>query len=111
VAGFIQSYRSIIPESISGPNAGAKFEHLDFLWSKNFLTGTYLGITGQILNSEVNRMVGAFRYVPAFPPVPATLSGLRENLNYHEPSLLVTANQLIGVDCPWASPIALPRHV
>ncbi|HUB86731.1 MAG TPA: TonB-dependent receptor, partial [Verrucomicrobiae bacterium] len=43
VAGFIQNYRSIIPESIAGENAGAKFETFDLSLEQKFHTGTYLG--------------------------------------------------------------------
>src|ERR1035437_9597109 len=95
VAGFIQNYRSIIPESIVGDNAGAKFETYDLSLEQKFSTGTYLGISGEILNSTVNRVDGAFDYLPDVldNPVP---SGLREHLDYQEKSLLFTANQLLG---------------
>jgi tetratricopeptide (TPR) repeat protein/outer membrane receptor protein involved in Fe transport len=97
VAGFIQNYRSIIPESIAGANAGAKFETYDLSLEQKFRTGTYLGISGEILNSTVNRVDGVFDYYPDSlvldNPVP---SGLRENLDYQEKSLLFTANQLLG---------------
>jgi outer membrane receptor protein involved in Fe transport len=97
VAGFIQNYRSIIPESVEGDNAGAKFETYDLSLEQQFSTGTYLDISGEILNSTVNRVDGAFDYYPdslvLFYPIPA---GLRENLDYQEKSLLVTANQLLG---------------
>jgi Tfp pilus assembly protein PilF len=97
VAGFIQNYRSIIPESIAGDNAGAKFETYDLSLEQKFSTGTYLGISGEILNSTVNRVDGVFNYYPFVfdDPVPA---GLRENLDYSEETLLVTANQLLGRD-------------
>ncbi len=97
VAGFIQNYRSIMPESIAGDNAGAQFETYNLSLEQKFSTGTYLGISGEILNSTVNRVDGAFDYYPLklVEPVP---SGLRENLNYQEKSLLVTANQLLGRD-------------
>ena len=64
VAGFIQSYRSIIPESIAGDNAGAQFETYDLSLEQKFSTGTYLGISGEILNSTVNRVDGVFDYYP-----------------------------------------------
>jgi hypothetical protein len=97
VAGFIQNYRSIIPESIAGANAGAKFETFDLSLEQKFSTGTYLGISGEILNSTVNRVDGVFNYYSdGFDnPIP---QGLRENLDYTEQSLLVTANQLLGRD-------------
>jgi hypothetical protein len=94
VAGFVQNYRSIIPESIAGANAGAEFETYNLSLEQRFCTGTYLGLSGQILNSDVDRLAGAFEGGPAFsPPVP---SGLREHLDYTEETVGVTANQLIG---------------
>jgi tetratricopeptide (TPR) repeat protein len=102
VAGFIQNYRSIIPESIAGANAGAQFETYDLSLEQKFPTGTYLGVSGEILNSTVNRVDGAFDYYPdslvLLYAVPS--SGLREHLDYTEQSLLFTANQLLGRD--WA---------
>ena len=97
VAGFIQSFRSIIPESIAGANVGAKFETFGLSLEQKFDSGTYLGVSGELLNSKVNRLDGAFDDLSdEFEfPVP---SGLRENLNYREPSLLFTANQLVGRD-------------
>ena len=93
IAGFIQSYRSIIPESVSGPNAGAEFETYGLSLEQDFPTGTYLGLTGGILNSKVNRTVGAF--IKTQPQI-ASPSGLNEDLDYREYSLVATANQLIG---------------
>ena len=100
VAGFIQSYRSIIPESVEGANVGAKFETFGISLEQKFHTGTYLGVTGELLNSEVNRIDGAYNYdITSSPdPVPVPSAGLRERLKYREPSLSVTANQLIGRD-------------
>jgi tetratricopeptide (TPR) repeat protein len=97
VAGFVQSFRSIIPESIAGANAGAKFETYDLSLEQRFSTGTYLGISGEILNSTVHRVDGVFNYYPdeLDEPVPSVL---RENLDYSEETLLVTANQLLGRD-------------
>jgi outer membrane receptor protein involved in Fe transport/Tfp pilus assembly protein PilF len=95
VAGFIQNYRSVIPESIAGANAGAKFETYDLSLEQKFHTGTYLGVSGEILYSTVDRVDGAFDYSPsvaqfAFP------AGMNEDLNYQEKTLQVTANQLLG---------------
>jgi outer membrane receptor protein involved in Fe transport len=99
VAGFVQSFRNIIPESIAGGNSGAQFETYDLSLEQKFSTGTYVGIAGELLNSTVRRTDGAFQYEPdsidpAYTyPVPF---GTRENLEYQEKSLLVTLNQLVG---------------
>ncbi len=95
VAGFIQSYRSIIPESVAGPVPGAKFETYGFSIEQKFSTGTYLGVSGELLNSDVQQTVGAFDYFP-LQLILAVPSKLQENLNYEEQSLLITVNQLLG---------------
>ena len=96
VAGFIQSYRSIIPESVAGPNVGARFETFGLSLEQKFPTGTYLGLAGEILNSDVQRTVGAFVYDPTTFPLPAAPGGLSEKLHYEEHSMVATVNQLVG---------------
>ncbi len=118
VAGFIQNYRSIIPESIAGDNPGAKFETFDLSLEQRFPTGTYLSISGELLNSAVHRLDGVFNYYPDVPspsdptqpqdPQPSTL---RENLDYSEETLLVTANQLLCRDWSLGARYRLSRAV
>jgi Tfp pilus assembly protein PilF len=95
VAGFIQNYRSVIPESIAGGNAGASFDTYDVSLEQKFPTGTYLAVAGQILDSSVNRVDGAFDSLPDELDF-AVPSGLKEKLDYSEKSLQFTANQLLG---------------
>lgn len=95
VAGFVQSFRSVIPESIVGANAGAEFETYGLSLEQKFRSGTYLGVSGEILNSTVNRTVGAFDYLSDEEDF-ADPAGLRQRLDYREPSLSITANQLVG---------------
>jgi len=110
VAGFIQNYRSIIPESIAGANAGAQFETFDLSLEQKFRTETYLGVSGEILNSTVNRVAGAFDYLPdeLNYPVP---SGLEEKLDYTEQTLQVTANQLLARDWSFGANYRLSQAV
>lgn len=102
VAGFIQNYRSVIPESIAGANAGATFETYGLSLEQKFSTGTYLSVAGEILDSSVDRVDGAFdnNFLAVFPQPALTQSGLKENLDYSEKSLVFTANQLLGKE--WA---------
>jgi len=101
VAGFIQDYRSVIPESIAGPNSGAGIETYDVSLERKFPTETYFTVSGEILKSTVDRVDGDYDYNPfSFTqpfPVP---SGLNEDLDYQEKSLQFTANQLLGKE--WA---------
>jgi len=93
VAGFLQAFRSIIPEAVAGSTAGARFETFGFALEQKFKTGTYLGIEGGLLNSEVDRIIGVvdLDFPPAFVP-----SGTRQNLDYTEKNLVITVNQLVG---------------
>jgi hypothetical protein len=99
VAGFLQSFRTIIGEPSVAQNGATKNETFGLSLERKFSTGTYLGLSGEILNSKVRQTVGAFESLPdeldfAIP------AGLREHLDYQEASLQFTVNQLLGRD--WA---------
>jgi Tfp pilus assembly protein PilF len=95
VAGFIQSFRSLIPESVAAESPGAQFETYGLSLEQKFGAGTYLAFYGEILNSQVREVAGSFDVL--FPQLPyAVPSGLREDLGYHEQTLQFTANQLLG---------------
>jgi outer membrane receptor protein involved in Fe transport len=94
VAGFLQSFRSIIPESVGGAQAGAHFETFSGAIEQRFPTGTYLSLQGQLLRSEVERTVGEFEFNPD-PTATATTGGTRDEIKYEEWSLLFTVDQLL----------------
>jgi outer membrane receptor protein involved in Fe transport len=94
VAGFTQAYRSLIPESVAGANAVPKFETCGVSVDQRLPTHTYLGVTGEILESQVNRDFGIFTF--QFPPQAATPSETPERLDYRERSLTLSAVQLLG---------------
>jgi tetratricopeptide (TPR) repeat protein len=95
VAGFIQSFRTVIPDSIAIESPGAQFQTYGISIEQKFGAGTYLALSGQFLNSLDREVVGAFdvSYTEASNAVP---SDMRENLDYHENTLEMTANQLLG---------------
>ena len=97
VAGFLQSFRNLIPESVVGQTPGAEFETYGLSLEQKFSTGTYFGLSGQMLNSQDLLGVGAFSVLPQEFPF-AVPSGLREKLNYYEKTLQFTANQLLGTE-------------
>ncbi len=109
VAGFIQSFRSIIPESVVGANAGAQFETYGLSLEQKLPTETYLGLSGEILNSTVNRSDGAFDV--DFPNTTASLSSLREHLDYTEQTVMFTVNQLVGNEWSLGSRYSLSRAI
>lgn len=95
LAGFIQSYRSVIPESVAGANAGAEFETIHASFEQKFASRTYLGVEGEILVSKVERAAGTF-VLDGLVDNFARPSTQRELLDYRERSAAVTLNQLIG---------------
>jgi outer membrane receptor protein involved in Fe transport len=96
VAGFNQAFRSLIPEAVVGANAGARFENAGVALEQRFGSGTYLALSGEWLESEVDRWVGVYDFVP----FTITPSQTREELDYRERSLAVSLHQLLGKN--WA---------
>ena len=95
VAGFNQAWRSLIPEAVAGAIAGAPFETWGVTLDQRFGSRTYVGVTAEVLGSEVNRYLGTLDVTFAFPPA-LSVSTTREHLDYSERTLLVTVNQLVG---------------
>ncbi len=94
LAGFIQTYRSVIPESVVGSVSAPEFENYGAALDLKFKTGTYFGVQAQSLNSSVSQEAGAFRFdVPNRPILPAST---RQNLDFDEQSISVYFNQLLG---------------
>jgi Tfp pilus assembly protein PilF len=94
VAGFVQSFRSIIPESVAAESPGSRFETYGISLEQKFSTGTYFNLYGGILNSHVQDMDEAFEVALALPgPVPSTL---KDRKDYSEKTLQLDINQLLG---------------
>jgi len=92
LAGFLQSFRSAIPESVAGPVAGSEFETGGLALDLKFPTRTHVSLAGEILRSDADRSVGVFD-LPGSSGIPATT---REGLAFTERTLTVTVNQLFG---------------
>lgn len=91
VAGFNQSWRGLIPESVVGAQAGARLENGAVEWDHRFSTETYFAIRGDISRAKLSRDVGVFDL-----PFLAEPSSAREQLKFTETSLTATLNQLVG---------------
>lgn len=97
IAGFNQAFRSAIPEAVAGANAAPVFESWAASFEQKLGRGTYFGISGEALESEVDRQFGVVEFF--LPPVPGpgfSAAGTREQLDFRERSLTVTLNQLLG---------------
>ena len=95
VAGFNQAFRSIIPESAAGASAAERFETWGLSLEQRIGRGTFLGLSGEILQSEASRLLGTYDFDP-LSAVPVTRSEIREDLEFQERSLAFSAAQLIG---------------
>ena len=97
VAGFNQAFRSIVPETLVGGNAGARFETYHLSLERRFGQATYASIGSELLYSEIPRTRGAVIYDgDSFPPVVSVLSELHDEVDYRERSFSATLDQLIG---------------
>jgi tetratricopeptide (TPR) repeat protein len=95
VAGFNQAFRSLIPESFGGANAGATFTTYGISLEQKLPTRTYLALLGEILQSSVNRVDGAYEFSDNGGPFN---SGMHERLDFTEWALTGSAHQLLGRD-------------
>lgn len=97
LAGFVQSFRTLIPESLVGSVSAPSYELGGVAVDLKLRTGTYLGLQAEQLSSDVDRTYGVFDYNGAPPPPPPITPGVTpQTLRYQERSLLATVHQLLG---------------
>ncbi|MFN0068182.1 MAG: TonB-dependent receptor domain-containing protein [Limisphaerales bacterium] len=94
LAGFVQAYRSLAPESLVGAKPGAENEGWAVAFTQDLPSRTYITVGGQWLSSEVAEVTGLFLAMPDY--VPAIPGTTRRETEYQETSFSVTAGQLIG---------------
>ncbi len=108
LAGFTQSYRSLIPESIVGPVPGSRFETIHLGLEHKFPTHTYVILEPEWLRSEGKRSVGVFNFTDV-PPFIAVPSSTPQELNFDERSLALSIHQLVGHEWAFAARYRLSR--
>ncbi|HRI14183.1 MAG TPA: tetratricopeptide repeat protein [Verrucomicrobiota bacterium] len=105
VAGFVQAFRSLVPESIAGSVVAPVFDTYGASFDHRFPTGTYIGLTGAWLESDSGQGLGAFNTyeqtftdddgntvtITTFEP-PLTL---HTDLHFTERNFIATLNQLL----------------
>ena len=95
LGGFNQAFRSLIPESVAGIVPGTRFDSAGVGFDQSFRTGTWFGIEAGWLKSTGDRVVGLLTNGTLLP-VPDSVSGTRQQLEFRERSLSAYAAQLIG---------------
>jgi len=101
VAGINQAYRSVIPDAVTGANAGEAFDVFGLAWDQTFPTRTYAGLVAHWMESDVDREVGVYDATPpavgVFPLPPFIYPGeTSQSLDYEETSLALTLSQLVA---------------
>ena len=94
LAGFSQSFRSLMPESLVGSVSAPSFETAGLGFDLKLKTRSYVTIQAEMLESEVDQTLGVFQ--SGLFPFFATPSSLSESLDYHERSFSAVVNQLVS---------------
>lgn len=93
LAGFAQAYRTVISEAEAGSVIAPKQDVAGAALDLKLTPGPFAGLQGQWMHSEVDQSLGVF--TGSVNP-PASSSSTPERLNYHEWSLGLSLQQLIG---------------
>ncbi|HXJ61252.1 MAG TPA: FecR domain-containing protein [Verrucomicrobiae bacterium] len=109
VAGFIQAYRSLIPESVVGSVPGSRFDTYGIGLDHKFPSRTYLVLDAEWLQSDGQRRLGIFNFTNAFPFPPASPGTTPQTLDYDERSFTATINQLVGESWSFGARYRLSR--
>lgn len=99
MAGFTQTYRNLISESLVGSIAAPKFTTYGVAWDQRWDSDTYLTVIGELLQSDADQNVGTLEAVDSLPPdfeFTPSPAGTRRSLEYEEKSASVILNQLLG---------------
>jgi hypothetical protein len=98
LAGFVQSFRTLISETVVGSVAVPELE----VWGAGAewtpWAGTYLGAEFDWRRETVDRRIGVFNFQPSTNSFGVEVAGglTPEKLDYEEPSVSAYANQLLG---------------
>ncbi len=94
IAGFNQSFRSLIPQSAGfGTPPAMLFETYGLGVDHKFSTGTYIDFEGQVLTSRGNQLIGAWTGTPAL-----AINDLNQTQYFQEKDVFASISQLIGKD-------------
>ena len=98
VAGFVQSDRSLISESLIGAVAGSEFKRGALSLEQKLPSRTYFGIELNASAQDLDRTTGIFRAFETSGGVGVVTpaSSLEARDRYKEASLIATVNQLVG---------------
>ncbi len=98
VAGFNQTFRSLIPESVSGAVSAERFETAHAAGETRLFGETFAGLQAEWLRSKAARPEGVYESVQAGTSTFGVPGTLIEELEYEERSFSAYFGQLFGRD-------------
>jgi hypothetical protein len=99
LAGFNQSFRTIISESLVGSVSTPAYQIAGGALDIKLGSRTYLGLEADFLDSDAPQVVGIFSKFGGFPLPPnpnAFPTNTPEHLHYQERSITASVNQLVS---------------
>jgi len=98
IAGFQQTFRSLIPESVKGALSAERFETYGVAWDQKFPTRTYLGVEADWRNGKSTQDIGTYDFTTQDFTLGdfAHATTTPERLRFREKSVRLTLNQLVG---------------
>lgn len=94
LAGFVQSYKTLFPNSLVGGVGGAQLETFGLALENRFGRGTYASVTAELLQSEAQHQVGVYR--SDFDLGRAGAGQMDEKLQFRERTAEISLHQLVG---------------
>ena len=94
VAGFIQAFRSAIPESVAGAVPGSRFESAGLALDQRISESTYLTLQGEWLRSRGEQGIGVVE-------IPSQVSSRTQELQFEERTLTASVHRLLSES--WAA--------
>jgi Tfp pilus assembly protein PilF len=99
IAGFNQSFRSLIPQSAGfGTPPGLVFETYGLGIDHTFPTGTYVDLEAQLLSSTGNQNFGYYYGDNTGGPLTTTVSQFSQSQYFQEKDVFASVSQVIGKD-------------
>lgn len=94
LAGFPQTFRTVMPESLVGSVSAPEFEVWGIAADLRFRTRTYLTLQGERVQSDAEMPIGVFEYVDFTTPI--LPSAMRQALDFEERTASASVRQLLG---------------
>jgi Tfp pilus assembly protein PilF len=93
LAGFVQTFRSVIPESVVGSVSAEDVQLEGLALDLKFDHGTYAGLQAQNIDTRVRQTIGVLLLNDGIAPFEP--SATSQNLHYREQSFSASLNQLL----------------